>query len=424
MADTARISSPAPREAQPPRSERSQGTRSAQARDDQAGAAAPQGGFAQLLAALGAGADDGVGMAWQAGSEDAVVGGASPFAPQLPADASGPDAGLAATLAALAGWGRHAEGSLQAQTAQIDGAADAMNMAGDPGNSAAARRPAGGRGTAAGWIAAAQADAAGAWGAAGAGSRAPAQGATVQATNAADAGNAATAAAPAGGAAGLGAGARSQEHAALPAADAAEAPPPLATADMANAAGLPAARPAGQGGMGAAGEAGAAPVVAGAQTHEGTEASAEPTPAGAPDEAFADQLADQLAQQATFWVHQKLQNAELTLGRDAQALQIKVTLDGDAAHVRFLSDDAGARDALQASAAELRALLQGQGLELAGLSVGAQAQQGRGDAQGGRGADGAPQRQTLRVAPAGVDDAGVPPTRRAVTGERRVDLFV
>ena len=102
---------------------------------------------------------------------------------------------------------------------------------------------------------------------------------------------------------------------------------------------------------------------------------------------------EQVADQVAYWVNQKTQNAELTLNRDGQPVEVSVSLSGNEAHVTFRSDQAQTRELLDQSMAQLRELLRGEGLVLSGMSVGTSALDGAG-AQGGdagqpRGRDGA-----------------------------------
>lgn len=133
---------------------------------------------------------------------------------------------------------------------------------------------------------------------------------------------------------------------------------------------------------------------------------------------------DQLAQQVAFWVNQKTQNAELTLDRDGQPVEVRVSLSGNEAHVTFRSDQVQTRDALDASTAQLRDLLQREGLVLAGVTVGSS---GGGSGSAGSessGRQGAQQGRAQVVVPG----VGATPARGAaagaVAGSRAVDIFV
>jgi len=100
---------------------------------------------------------------------------------------------------------------------------------------------------------------------------------------------------------------------------------------------------------------------------DGTGVLADPSQVGAED---------QIAEQVAYWVHQNTQNAELTIDRDGQPVEVMVSLSGNEAHVTFRSDQAQTREWLDASAAQLRDLLRGEGLELSGVTVGQSGSEG------------------------------------------------
>ncbi len=133
---------------------------------------------------------------------------------------------------------------------------------------------------------------------------------------------------------------------------------------------------------------------------------------------------EQVADQVAYWVNQKTQNAELTLNRDGQPVEVSVSLSGNEAHVTFRSDQAQTRELLDQSMAQLRDLLRSEGLVLSGMSVGTSARDGAG-AQGGdagqpRGRDGARQAQVLSSAPVGTASLA----RDGSGPDRTVDIFV
>ncbi len=179
-----------------------------------------------------------------------------------------------------------------------------------------------------------------------------------------------------------------------------------------SAGGRPGEGPAG-GGAWSDGSAGVSPVEPG-----NTDSSAtfvDPGAAGS-----EEQVADQVA----YWVNQKTQNAELTLNRDGQPVEVSVSLSGNEAHVTFRSDQAQTRELLDQSMAQLRELLRSEGLVLSGMSVGTSARDGAG-AQGGdagqpRGRDGARQAQVLSSAPVGTASLA----RDGSGPDRTVDIFV
>lgn len=133
----------------------------------------------------------------------------------------------------------------------------------------------------------------------------------------------------------------------------------------------------------------------------------------------------EVSEQVAFWVHQKVQNASLSIQHEGKPIQVQVQLNGQEAHVRFAADDEQARHLLADSQSQLRELLQAQGLNLSGVSVdaGGAHQQGA----GGQADDG--QRAQARSARVMVNAAELPldalntrqTTRSAKTG---VDLFV
>ncbi len=130
---------------------------------------------------------------------------------------------------------------------------------------------------------------------------------------------------------------------------------------------------------------------------------------------------DAVAEQVTYWLTENLKNAQLTLDHEGQAVNVRVSLAGNEAHVAFRSDQAHTRALLDAHIADLRDLLQREGLVLSGMTVdahGAGASTGGGDSQPREG------RQTARVAPAGDtgrDRTDVQPRAARTNG---VDLFV
>lgn len=154
-------------------------------------------------------------------------------------------------------------------------------------------------------------------------------------------------------------------------------------------------------------------------------ASAEaPAADGAP--VFADPAQvtreDQVAEQVSYWINQKTQNAELTLQRDGQAVEVSVSLTGNEAHVAFRSDQSQTRELLDRSMAQLSELLRSEGLVLSGMSVGTSAGRG-GDASNaerqGQSRQGARQAQVIAAVPAGAGTVA-----KAGALDRAVDVFV
>lgn len=152
-----------------------------------------------------------------------------------------------------------------------------------------------------------------------------------------------------------------------------------------------------------------------------------PVEPGSLDEAtvFADPaqagVEDQVAEQVAYWVNQKTQNAELTLNRDGQPVEVSVSLSGNEAHVTFRSDQPQTRELLDRSMAQLSELLRSEGLVLSGMSVGTSAGQrddgGGAERQGQR--DGARQVKVVAAAPAGTASL-----LRGGAPDRAVDVFV
>ncbi|WP_232829087.1 flagellar hook-length control protein FliK [Simplicispira lacusdiani] len=155
--------------------------------------------------------------------------------------------------------------------------------------------------------------------------------------------------------------------------------------------------------------------------------SHEPQGAGQVDgsDMFADPsmapTEDAVAEQVAFWVHQNIQNAELTVKHDGKPVEVSVSLTGNEAHVAFRSDQAQTRDLLDASVSQLRDLLHQEGLVLSGVSVGDSSAQSReGGAQQG-------QREVPRNAQVTVPAVAGAQQRSSgvdVLSDRAVDLFI
>lgn len=141
---------------------------------------------------------------------------------------------------------------------------------------------------------------------------------------------------------------------------------------------------------------------------------------------FADPNAvgaeEQVAEQVAYWVNQKTQNAELTLQRDGQPVEVSVSLSGNEAHVSFRSDQQQTRELLDQSMAQLSDLLRSEGLVLSGMSVGTSARDSAGGGEAGqqRPRDGARQAQVVSAVPAGTASLA----RGGVATDRAVDVFV
>lgn len=137
-----------------------------------------------------------------------------------------------------------------------------------------------------------------------------------------------------------------------------------------------------------------------------------------PDDAFVDQLSEQVA----FWVQQKTQRAEMTIDRQGQPVQVQVVITGNEAHVTFRSNEQQTRDMLDASTTQLREMLEQQGLSLAGVTVQTGDAGGQGGSSGGdpaaRHADARANEGQPQIAQVAVD------LRARPDGSRSVDLFV
>jgi flagellar hook-length control protein FliK len=155
---------------------------------------------------------------------------------------------------------------------------------------------------------------------------------------------------------------------------------------------------------------GSAPVEPGSL--DGATVFADPAQAG---------VEEQVAEQVAYWVNQKTQNAELTLNRDGQPVEVSVSLSGNEAHVTFRSDQPQTRELLDRSMAQLSELLRSEGLVLSGMSVGTSAGQ-RDDAGGAERQDkrdGARQAKVVAAAPTGTASL-----LRGGAPDRAVDVFV
>ncbi|WP_236748733.1 flagellar hook-length control protein FliK [Acidovorax carolinensis] len=146
---------------------------------------------------------------------------------------------------------------------------------------------------------------------------------------------------------------------------------------------------------------------------DGAAAFADPTQVGA-----EEQVADQVA----YWVNQKTQNAEMTLDRDGQPVQVTVSLSGSEAHVTFRSDQAQTRELLDSSMSQLRDLLRDEGLVLSGTTVGTTARDGASPNDSGQrqGREGERRTQVVASVPAAVATV----RRPGDAPERAVDIFV
>ncbi|MEQ6436189.1 flagellar hook-length control protein FliK [Comamonas sp. w2-DMI] len=158
----------------------------------------------------------------------------------------------------------------------------------------------------------------------------------------------------------------------------------------------------------------------------GQEASAFAQPPADAQAAAPSEREQEVSEQVAFWVHQKSQNAALTIEHEGAPIKVQVQLQGQEAHVRFAADDAQARDWLGSGEQQLRELLQAQGLQLAGVSISADGANAGDSARSGS----QPQERAMvrmgrvQVGVDGLAAADAGQARR--TGERAsgVDLFV
>ena len=134
-----------------------------------------------------------------------------------------------------------------------------------------------------------------------------------------------------------------------------------------------------------------------------------------------------MAEQVSYWIHQKRQAAELTLdGGNGQPVAVSISMNGNEASVAFRSDQAATRDMLNGALPELKTLLQGEGLVLAGVSVGAGNGQSDSSSSSRPGSDAASGIRRVGARASAAQDSDAPATvvRRAVSTNRTLDLFV
>ena len=421
---------------------------------DSTGTQSPQDAFAALLAALGG--DDGL-LTQEGGlpladdegtgadasglvQDPAGLWGQSPQQPwnaaavaQAAAQAAGQAAGgnggagqgAAPLQAAAAAWnavaalGAQAPDSLVAQTASIDKAADLTQAVDNPPGLAGSVPGKGATARWMGWNAAAPATgSAGAQAAPAHATVVPDKKTGVDLLAAAAPVGPATVAQPATERRDMLPGAGMERLAAMPGDPAAALVVGLQEAASASSEGRQGAR------EGGAGEGGAQPAHA---SVGGAEQAFEPgalMPDGSGVAADATQQAvdEQMAEQVAFWINQNNQSAEMTLDRDGQPVQVRVSVSGNEAHVVFRSDQVQTREALDASMAQLRELLQSQGLVLAGATVDSSAS-GGGQREPGQRQGGQPGR--AQVAVPGVEGAvGGARATAQQQGRGGLDVFV
>ena len=130
---------------------------------------------------------------------------------------------------------------------------------------------------------------------------------------------------------------------------------------------------------------------------------------------------EQIAEQVAYWVNQKTQNAEISINRDGQPVEVLVSLSGNEAHVTFRSDQLQTRELLDRSMEQLRELLQQEGLVLSGTSVSTSGGRDPGAKDADRQAqrDGARRAQAVVSAPSGPSSV-----QRGSASDRGIDVFV
>lgn len=139
-------------------------------------------------------------------------------------------------------------------------------------------------------------------------------------------------------------------------------------------------------------------------------------------DAMPSEREQEVSEQVAFWVHQKTQNAALSIEHQGKPIQVQVQLNGQEAHVRFAAGDEQARQWLAQGQDQLRELLQAQGLNLSGVSVGADGagqQQSQADAHGRQPVNAAITRVGVQNAAGSAGNTGL-----ARQAQGSVDLFV
>ncbi len=130
-----------------------------------------------------------------------------------------------------------------------------------------------------------------------------------------------------------------------------------------------------------------------------------------------------VAEQVSYWIADKVQNAELRLevfGRTP--VQVSISMEGSAAQVEFRTDQPEIRQVLEGAVAHLKDLLKDEGLSLAGVFVGSSGQR-RQDAQDRPEQAGKLGARQARVELPLLGSTGHASGQRLAAG-RTVDLFV
>ena len=139
-----------------------------------------------------------------------------------------------------------------------------------------------------------------------------------------------------------------------------------------------------------------------------------PTVAASPAELY-------VAEQVKYWISNDVKNAEMRLdGIGNNPVEVSISMQGNEARVAFRSDEAQARDVLEAASSHLKDLLQREGLVLSGVSVGTTGS-GNAGSQQRREQQGARQAREVAAAQSVASQAAVSGSRAS---GRALDLFV
>lgn len=139
-----------------------------------------------------------------------------------------------------------------------------------------------------------------------------------------------------------------------------------------------------------------------------------PTAAASPADLY-------VAEQVKYWISNDVKNAEMRLdGIGNNPVEVSISMQGNEARVAFRSDEAQARDVLEAASSHLKDLLQREGLVLSGVSVGTTGS-GNAGSQQRREQQGARQAREVAAAQSVASEAATSGPRAS---GRALDLFV
>jgi flagellar hook-length control protein FliK len=128
-----------------------------------------------------------------------------------------------------------------------------------------------------------------------------------------------------------------------------------------------------------------------------------------------------VAEQVKYWISNDVKNAEMRLdGIGNNPVEVSISMQGNEARVAFRSDEAQARDVLEAASSHLKDLLQREGLVLSGVSVGTTGS-GNAGSQQRREQQGARQAREVAAAQSVASQAATSGPRAS---GRALDLFV